>query len=487
MNKEQTLAYIRDNDFDVQNANAAFSIMDLVFISYVDSDQATGVVFGPVLTALIHRRQNIFSFYQILHLQNIETINRNIYHDYLSDPKTLSNKINDHVSWEKKIDEAWQNYKSSGDIHIFKEFIAASKKWWQYGIIGEDKAEVVNKEVAPRFAQRKNIEVTEAMKMMNVLAHPEKQSPMSAERKAFLQICLDLIDQKDIATEITNYVGEYFWMESDFFTNREINSETVLGKAGLEIKKRSREDIMSEIESIDGTFQKIHEESEKIRSSLELTAEDEADIAFAKLMIEWMDSRKVGMMKGVYYLFAFLEDIARLHGLDYETVSTYSIDETLALVERGEKVPAEEIEKRYADSFLIFDKNGLHRFYGQDAHDLLAAVHDKHSQVEEIKGAVASTGNQEKIRGKVRIVLDPLKDEFYEGDILVTSMTRVEFVPLMRQAKAIITNEGGIACHAAIISRELGVPCIIGTRNATKILKNGDEVELDLKTGHVTI
>ena len=57
----------------------------------------------------------------------------------------------------------------------------------------------------------------------------------------------------------------------------------------------------------------------------------------------------------------------------------------------------------------------------------------------------------------------------------------------MRKAKAIVTNEGGVACHAAIISRELGVTCIIGTKDATKILKDGDNIELDLEEGVVKV
>jgi pyruvate,water dikinase len=101
---------------------------------------------------------------------------------------------------------------------------------------------------------------------------------------------------------------------------------------------------------------------------------------------------------------------------------------------------------------------------------------------------VASKGKEKKtIKGIVRIVKDPSKDPFREGEILVTSMTRIEFVPLMKKAKAIITDEGGIACHAAIVSRELGVPCVIGTKNATKILKDGDLIELDIEKGIVKI
>ncbi len=62
-------------------------------------------------------------------------------------------------------------------------------------------------------------------------------------------------------------------------------------------------------------------------------------------------------------------------------------------------------------------------------------------------------------------------------------MTDPDFLPAMKKASAIITDEGGITCHAAIVSRELKIPCIIGTRIATKVLKDGDLVEVDANKG----
>ena len=64
-------------------------------------------------------------------------------------------------------------------------------------------------------------------------------------------------------------------------------------------------------------------------------------------------------------------------------------------------------------------------------------------------------------------------------------MTSVDFVPLMTRASAFITDEGGITSHAAIVSRELDKPCLIGTQNATKIFKDGDLVEVDAERGVV--
>ncbi len=76
-------------------------------------------------------------------------------------------------------------------------------------------------------------------------------------------------------------------------------------------------------------------------------------------------------------------------------------------------------------------------------------------------------------------------DKLKAGEILVTSMTTPDMVPAMSQAAAIVTDEGGMTCHAAIVSRELGVPCVVGTREATTVLKEGSQVSVDGKAGLV--
>jgi pyruvate,water dikinase len=83
-------------------------------------------------------------------------------------------------------------------------------------------------------------------------------------------------------------------------------------------------------------------------------------------------------------------------------------------------------------------------------------------------------------QGKVHIIEDVSKiNEFKKGEILVTKMTDPDWVPAIRIASGIITDEGSKLCHAAIISRELGIPAIVGTKNATNVLKNGQEVTMD--------
>ncbi|WP_456472232.1 phosphoenolpyruvate synthase [Methanocaldococcus sp.] len=100
-----------------------------------------------------------------------------------------------------------------------------------------------------------------------------------------------------------------------------------------------------------------------------------------------------------------------------------------------------------------------------------------------LKGIGASPGVAS---GTVKIVKDIKElDKVKEGDILVTEMTTPDMVPAMKRAAAIVTDEGGLTCHAAIVSRELGVPCVVGTKKATKVLKDGMVVTVDGEKGIV--
>jgi len=90
--------------------------------------------------------------------------------------------------------------------------------------------------------------------------------------------------------------------------------------------------------------------------------------------------------------------------------------------------------------------------------------------------------------GVARIILDPHSpeaEEFREGDVLVTRMTDPDWVPLMKKAAAIVTDEGGMTSHAAIVSRELGIPAVVGTGNATTTIRNGMLVTVDGSRGVV--
>jgi pyruvate,water dikinase len=93
------------------------------------------------------------------------------------------------------------------------------------------------------------------------------------------------------------------------------------------------------------------------------------------------------------------------------------------------------------------------------------------------------------VRGRVKVCagFKEAAAKIRSGDILVCPMTTPDYVPSMKRARAIITDEGGITCHAAIIARELKIPCVVGTKIATQVLRDGDKVEVDAGKGIIRI
>lgn len=146
------------------------------------------------------------------------------------------------------------------------------------------------------------------------------------------------------------------------------------------------------------------------------------------------------------------------------------------------------IKRRDGAMHIMFRDDGYRMIIGSEAVSIRNELEMKlQSAVQDqvLSGQIASQGYA---KGIARIILSSDQfGEFQEGEILITGMTRPEFVPLMKKAAAIVTNEGGITCHAAIVSRELGKPCIIGTKNATTLIHNGDLIEVRAHHGTVRI
>lgn len=143
------------------------------------------------------------------------------------------------------------------------------------------------------------------------------------------------------------------------------------------------------------------------------------------------------------------------------------------------------LPKRLAATASITDQYGVHLLYGEQAKKFYKKFSAKINKAEELQGRIASAG----IASGVVKVLFSMKDagKFRSGDILVTTMTTPDYIAVMKLSAAIITEEGGMTCHAAIVARELGKPCIIGTKIATKVLQDGDLVEVDANKGVIKV
>jgi len=195
--------------------------------------------------------------------------------------------------------------------------------------------------------------------------------------------------------------------------------------------------------------------------------------------------RKTGVLIVMEMFDRFLSEVARRTG--YTKIDlTFVVFDEIENVLFNKADLKKEISERKKKCFFLVKPSGEYIVAGdKDADKYFACLVKSVYNSREFRGVTASKGVA---TGRVRLILKiGDMNSFQTGEILVTNNTTPEFVPVMKKAAAIITEQGGLTSHAAIVSRELNKPCIIGIKNIATILKTGDMVEVDADHGIVKI
>lgn len=219
---------------------------------------------------------------------------------------------------------------------------------------------------------------------------------------------------------------------------------------------------------------------------LEPNKQDLEYLKMAKSFVYIKDARDDFRRESVFYSNNLFEELGRRMGISTEDTSYLQDEEIIHFLNDQGEVSKEVISQR-KQGFVLYIGAGkkLICLQGDKIAETLELFNlvSEEEKIKDIIGRVASKGLA---KGKVAIVKG-VKDlnKVRLGSILVAMTTHPDYVPAMRRSVAIVTDEGGITSHAAIISREFGIPCIVGTKIATKILKDGDLVEVDANRGTV--
>lgn len=185
-----------------------------------------------------------------------------------------------------------------------------------------------------------------------------------------------------------------------------------------------------------------------------------------------------------YNMNLFFKEIGNRMGLKGNEIAYTTIDEIFNFLTNRKVILREIIKERMKHFLLLKIGEKLEIIYNKDRIDnILENQLSRPELVDVLKGSGVYGGIKQ---GRVKIIED-VKDKYkmQEGDILIATMTTPEMHSIIEKAGAIVTDEGGITCHAAVVSREFKIPCVIGTEYATKVLKDGDLVEVNAKEGIV--
>lgn len=210
------------------------------------------------------------------------------------------------------------------------------------------------------------------------------------------------------------------------------------------------------------------------------------DKNLVKQVIKWREAEgNVFFNEGVETINFLIKKIAKINKWNFEDLKHLTLPELKECVANN-LLPKKRITMRENSNYFYFNNKVI---YENEIQSLLKKFGYElkkeftQSNVTKIKGSIANKG---KVKGKVKLIFNRKQLwKVKKNDILVAPMTSVWHLPAMKKSSGIVTDEWGITCHAAIISRELGKPCIIGTKIATKVFKDGDLVEVDANTGIV--
>ncbi|NQU99095.1 hypothetical protein HQ533_06570 [Candidatus Woesearchaeota archaeon] len=285
---------------------------------------------------------------------------------------------------------------------------------------------------------------------------------------------------KNIWNKLEFLEKKFYWIRASYKEALKLKVKDFF----IEIKNMIKEN--EKFNKISGEhFIKNLEKKNKIIKQLRFCEPLANVIWLTDFLTAWQDERKKYMLIGCCGLELFIEEMSKRFNIKRQHLR-YLLPEEIT-VEKLKTSPKEFYENRIKGCFVVYEGTNYDVFTKKDFTEFKKELqkHEDGEEVKDLHGMCASVG---KITGKVKIC-KTIKDikNFKKGEILVTGMTRPEFVPAMSKAAAIVTDEGGITSHAAVISRELGTPCVIGTKIASKVLKNGDLVEVNANHGLVNI
>ncbi|MEK7463631.1 MAG: PEP-utilizing enzyme [Patescibacteria group bacterium] len=322
----------------------------------------------------------------------------------------------------------------------------------------------------------------ECDKVFQVLTTPIKAGVIQAEEGSLLKLAQQKKSGADISELLKHHLIDFSWIKNNKFTGSFYTKEEILER----LEKLVNENPEEKLKEYQNKIKAFQDQFNAYKSTFQ-SKETQELIDTLQESIYFRSWRTERYYRNAYFLQDFFRRTSEVLNLQkVDDVFYLTSEEILTGLRSGQLPSNEKIEKRRIGYFSYADTKDIILLSGADA-DIFrkAVVVNPIESKTEIKGQVAFPG---KATGPARIVTSMAQLHLVqEGDILITTSTTPDYVPVLKKVKAIVTEEGGVLSHASVISRELHIPCIIGTKVATKVLKDGDMIEVDANTGIVRI
>ena len=308
---------------------------------------------------------------------------------------------------------------------------------------------------------------------INNLLIPKKKNFFVRETEAILEMAKKYKEVKNINKDINKYLKEFGWIKRiAYYGAFETRSGIV-----RRIKQLIKEGLDKKL---DKSRQIKAEANKKYKKAYAKIKDSAKTVELIKLAQEFMYLQTYRL--DVFFLAdfqaqAFWRKVAEKFGLSVQECMYLTGEEILSGLKGQVVTEKKEIKSRQQKYSLVLKGGKMNLLSGKK----VVTIKQVTQRQIIVKGVVANRG---RARGKVKLVHEIADlDKVSSGDILVSVKTIPQFVTAMMRASGIITDLGGMLSHAAIVSREFGIPCVVGTKNATQVFKDGDLVELNAYEG----
>ena len=248
--------------------------------------------------------------------------------------------------------------------------------------------------------------------------------------------------------------------------------------------KKKDIDPQNKLNQLEQERKEVFKKREEYFKKLNLNKEERKYVEIVSRAVYLKPRRKDYQSKSYYHLEFLQKEVAKRLNWSLSQVRSALLEEIEDGL-NGKEINIDLINERYKKHIIIPIGNEVKIYQGEEV-DKFEKEHIKEEEIilensNIITGQSAFPGI---VKGTVkRIDLPDDMIKMKDGDIIVSTATTPSIVPAIRKARAIVADEGGLTCHASIVSREFKIPCVVGTKIGTKILKDGDEVEVDATKG----
>lgn len=388
--------------------------------------------------------------------------------------------------FEKNFSEYNQlNFRKLSDFELAKRYhnwqTFYSLNFWFIGLIPEV-ANWGGEQILERELRKKIKKDDDFHHAFERLSSPENFSFYQKEELDLLS--LKFIKNKKLLDDgLKKHQQKYFWLLNSYH-HSQVLPASYFKKIIISYSLQSANQKVKEIKAL---CNKSAIDKNKIIRKYDLSKEILKIGKRLAFGVWWQDIRKGYIFRANHVIELFLKEISRRHKMLLSDLHFYLPDEIADILEKNKKVGAGKMKSRKNIFIELFTGEKIEKITGKKALKILKIfTKEKHkTKIKSFKGLVVNRGL---VQGRVRVILGT-KDlkKMKKGGILVSSMTAPDYITALRKAAAVVTDEGGMTCHAAIVSRELKIPGIVSTKIATKVLKDGDLVEVDANHGVVKI